>query len=140
MDPKDIIKNNNFQTTIRAGGNDLRLRGEGSGISFSTDNGKSDTFHINEDKVIVGSSIVPNKDAVYELGSTTKRFTKVHVSESFGVGDSGTFTTSSWLPKNDNTTDLGSSSLRFKDVFIAGAFSAAIGASDSSNTSILLKL
>ena len=61
------------------------------------------------------SSLIPNVDNTYDLGSSTKQWKTIFV-DSASIG----LVSSSLIPNADNTYDLGSSTKEWKDLYIDG--------------------
>ena len=105
------------------------LAGESGTVSVSgsllvkgtvTANGNIILGDANTDSISLGaeisSSIVPDADNVYNLGSHANKYWKTIFVRTASIGE----VSSSLIPSDDNTYDLGSSTSEWKDLYIDG--------------------
>ena len=76
------------------------------------------------------SSLIPNVDNTYDLGSSTKQWKTIFV-DSASIG----LVSSSLIPNADNTYDLGSSTKEWKDLYIDGTANMDIVSSSALHVS-----
>ena len=83
----------------------------------------------------VSSSIIPNADSSHALGSSTVKFSELHV-DTIPTGTLGVIS-SSLIPDGDDNHSLGTSALQWKDLFVDGTANIDLSLIDSASIGIV---
>ena len=83
----------------------------------------------------ISSSIIPNADSSHTLGSSTVKFSELHV-DTIPTGTLGVIS-SSLIPDGDDNHSLGTSDLQWKDLHLDGIANIDLGLIDSASVGVV---